>query len=255
MQDPRFDYLLRLGDNALVLSQRLSEWVGKGPAIEEDMALSNTALDLIGQARLWLTLAGEIEGETGVAKRDEDALAYLRDAHQFRNVLLVERPNGSYAETLMRQFLFDAGHHLLLEGLVASTDARIAEIAAKALKEVSYHLRRSADLVVRLGDGTAESHKRMQAALDELWMYTGEMFTADAVDDAMAAQYGTPVAASLRAPWLALVGRTLATATLRMPDPEAWMQKGGKQGRHSEHLGYLLAEMQFLQRAYPGQRW
>jgi ring-1,2-phenylacetyl-CoA epoxidase subunit PaaC len=251
MLDDKFDYLLRLGDNALVLSQRLCEWVGKGPALEEDMALANTALDLIGQARLWLAYAGEVEG----MGRSEDQLAYLRDAHQFRNLLIVERPNGDYADTLMRQYLFDSWHLLLLEQLTRSSDEHIAAIAEKAKKEVTYHLRRSADLVVRLGDGTEQSHRRMQAALDELWMYTGEMFEADDVDEVLEAQGVAGGVGALREPWLAQVGSTLAAATLRMPPPEAWMQKGGKQGRHSEHMGYLLAEMQFLQRAYPGQQW
>jgi ring-1,2-phenylacetyl-CoA epoxidase subunit PaaC len=251
MLDDKFEFLLRLGDTALVLSQRLCEWVGKGPALEEDMALANTALDLMGQARLWLALAGRIEGRG----RDEDQLAFLRDAHQFRNLLLVERPNGSYADTLMRQYLFDAWHLLMLEALTRSSDAEIAAIAEKSLKEVTYHLRRSADLVIRLGDGTGESRRRMQAALDELWMYTGELFTTDLVDEVLAAHGVCESVASLRAPWLEQVGRTLAAATLAMPAPDAWMQKGGKQGRHGEPLGYLLAEMQFLQRAYPGAQW
>lgn len=251
MLDDKFEYLLRLGDNVLVLSQRLTEWVGKGPALEEDMALANTALDLMGQARLWLGYAGEVES----AGRGEDQLAFGRDAHQFRNLLLVERPNGSYADTLMRQYLFDSWHLPLLEQLTRSSDERIAGIAEKARKEVGYHLRRSSDLVVRLGDGSDESHRRMQRALDDLWMYTGEMFTTDAVDEVLQAQGVAASVAELREPWLAQLGRTLGAATLRMPDPAAWMQKGGKQGRHSEHMGFLLAEMQFLQRAYPGQQW
>jgi ring-1,2-phenylacetyl-CoA epoxidase subunit PaaC len=251
MLDDQFDYLLRLGDNALVLGQRLTEWVGKGPALEEDMALANTALDLIGQARLWLAYAGEIEG----LGRSEDQLAFLRDAHQFRNVLLVERPNGSYADTLMRQYLFDSWHLLLLDALTRSADEQIAAIAEKARKEVTYHLRRSADLVIRLGDGTAESHRRLQDALDELWMYTGELFETDDVDAVLQAQGVADSVAMLRENWLAQVGRTLTVATLTMPSPQAWMQKGGKQGRHSEQMGFLLAEMQFLQRAYPGQQW
>lgn len=251
MLDDKFDYLLRLGDTALVLSQRLSEWVGKGPALEEDMALANTALDLLGQARLWLGYAGEVEG----AGRDEDKLAYGRDAHQYRNLLLVERPNGSYADTLMRQYLFDSWHILLLEQLARSADEQVAGIAEKARKEVLYHLRRSADLVVRLGDGTKDSHRRMQSALDDLWMFTGEMFATDGVDEVLDAHGVAVSAADLRTPWLALVGRTLATAKLEMPAPDAWMQKGGKQGRHTEHLGFLLAEMQFVQRTYPGLQW
>lgn len=251
MIDDKFDYLLRLGDNALVLSQRLTEWVGKGPALEEDMALANTALDLIGQARLWLSYAGEVEG----LGRSENPLAFLRDAHDFRNLLLVEQPNGGYADTLVRQYFFDSWHHLLLAELTRSSDARIAGIADKAIKEVTYHLRRSADLVVRLGDGTDDSHRRMQTAIDDLWMYTGEMFQPDAVDEVLEAQGVATDVAALREPWLAQLRHTLAEATLTLPAPEAWMQKGGKQGRHGEHLGFLLAEMQFLQRAYPGVQW
>jgi ring-1,2-phenylacetyl-CoA epoxidase subunit PaaC len=251
MLDDKFEYLLRLGDNALVLSQRLCEWVGKAPALEEDMALANTGLDLIGQARMWLSYAGEVEG----LGRDEDQLAYLRDAHGFRNLLLVEQPNGSYADTLARQYLFDSWHYLLLDTLKRSSDDRIAGIAEKALKEVAYHVRRSRDLVVRLGDGTQESHRRMQDAFDELWMYTGELFATDAVDEVLEAQGVVAAASSLREAWLEQVRETFAEATLTMPHAQAWMQKGGKQGRHTEQMGYLLAEMQFLQRAYPGAAW
>jgi len=246
----KFEYLLRLGDNALILAQRLSEWCGKGPALEEDIALTNTALDLLGQARLWLTYAGEVEGRG----RDEDQLAYLRDAHQFRNLLLLEQPNGDYAMTMTRQFYFDAWHYFLLQELVKSTDERIAEISGKAIKEVTYHLRRSSDLIVRLGDGTEESHRRMQTAMDDLWMYTGELFAADAVDERLAAQGVACDPARLREPWLKHVTEVCREATLTLPNG-FWMQKGGKQGRHTEHLGYLLAEMQFLQRAYPGAKW
>lgn len=251
MRDEKFDYLLRLGDNALILSQRLSEWCGKGPALEEDMALTNVALDLIGQARLWLSYAGEVE-DSG---RTEDQLAFLRDAHDFHNVLLVEQENGSYADTLARQFYFDTWHYFMLAELSLSRDPRIAEIAAKSLKEVSYHLRRSGDLVVRLGDGNEKSKKLMQAALDDLWMYTDEMFKADMLDESMAAAGVAPKLADLRAPWLAHVREVFDEATLRLPPQDAWMQKGGKQGVHGECLGFLLAEMQFLQRAYPGAQW
>ncbi|HTN65812.1 MAG TPA: 1,2-phenylacetyl-CoA epoxidase subunit PaaC [Burkholderiaceae bacterium] len=251
MTDQKFEYLLRVADNALVLSQRLTEWCGKGPALEEDMALANVALDLIGQARFWFTYAGEIEGKG----RDEDKLAFLRDAHDFRNLLLVELPNGNYADTLARQFYFDAWHFLLLQRLCVSRDKRIAAIAEKSLKEVSYHVRRSGDLVVRLGDGTEQSHALMQAALDDLWMYTGEMFEGDEIDRAMAEQGIAPDLASLREPWLRHVREVFEEATLRLPAPDAWMQQGGKRGVHSENLGYLLAEMQFLQRAYPGANW
>jgi ring-1,2-phenylacetyl-CoA epoxidase subunit PaaC len=251
VDDNKFDYLLRLGDNALVLSQRLSELCGKGPALEEDMALTNVSLDLLGQTRLWYGYAGELEA----AGRDEDRLAFHRDAHQFRNCLLVEQRNGNYADTMMRQFYFDTWHYFLIGALTKSSDARIAGIAEKSLKEVTYHLRRSGDLVVRLGDGTAESHARTQAAADALWMYTGEMFNYDAIDQAMVAAGVAPAAEPLRAQWLEHVAAIFAEATLVMPAPDAWMQKGGKQGVHSEHLGYLLAEMQFLQRAYPGAEW
>ena len=247
----KFEYLLRLGDNALILSQQLSQLCGKGPALEEDMALTNVALDLLGQTRLWYEYAGELEG----AGRDEDKLAYHRDAHEFRNCLLLEQPNGNYADTMMRQFFFDTWHYFLIRGLTKSSDARIAAIAEKSLKEVTYHLRRSGDLIVRLGDGTEVSHAKTQAAADELWMYSGEAFAYDAVDQAMVAAGIAPEAQLLRAQWLEHVAEIFAEATLTMPSPDAWMQKGGKQGTHTEHLGYILAEMQFLQRAYPGAQW
>jgi len=251
MLDDKHELLLRLGDSALILSQRLTEWCGKGPALEEDMALANVSLDLMGQARLWLSYAAEVEG----LGREEDQLAFLRDAHDFRNLLLVEQPNGSYADTLVRQFFFDTWHQLTLEALTRSADGRVADIAEKALKEVRYHLRRSSDLVVRLGDGTGESHRRVQSAINDLWMYTGEMFASDEVDEVMAAQGIATDPSALRDAWLAHVGQVLADATLTMPSPDAWMQSGGKQGRHGEAMGYLLAEMQFLQRAYPGAQW
>jgi ring-1,2-phenylacetyl-CoA epoxidase subunit PaaC len=249
------EVLLRTGDTTLILSHRLSQWCGHAPAIEEDIALANTALDLIGQTQLWLGLAGEIEGRG----RDADALACLRDAGAFRNLLLVERPNGDYGATTMRQFLFDAWHIDWLAGLARSADARIAEIAAKAAKEVAYHLERSADLVIRLGDGTAESHSRMQAALDDQWPWTGEMFATDAAERQAAAAGIAPLPESLRAGWEARVGAVLAEATLARPAAGfahgVGRQGGGKQGVHTEHLGYILAEMQFLQRAYPGAAW
>lgn len=245
-----FVYLLRLGDTSLILAQRLSEWCGKGPVFEEDMALANTTLDLLGQARLWLTYAGEIEGKG----RDEDALAFLRDAHDFRNLLLVEQPNGDYAATIVRQFYFDAWYSLLLRQLTTSTDVRIVAIAEQAVTEVTYHLRRSGDLVVRLGDSTDESHRRMQSAVDDLWSFTGEMFATDVVEERLAAQGIALNPATLREPWLQHVTAVFRAATLTLPS-DAWMQQGSKQGRHSEHLGYLLAEMQFLQRAYPGAKW
>jgi ring-1,2-phenylacetyl-CoA epoxidase subunit PaaC len=247
----KLEYLLRQGDNALILSQQLSQLCGKGPALEEDMALTNVALDLLGQTRMWLTYAAELEGLGGT----EDDLAYLRDAHQMRCCLIVEQPNGNYADTIMRQFYFDSWHYFLMQGLTASSDVRIAEIAEKSIKEVTYHLRRSGDLVVRMGDGTPESHIRTQAAADALWPCTGEMFLYDAVDNAMAEQGVAPPAATLRASFLEHVGEIFSEATLMLPAPDAFMHQGGKRGVHTEHLGYILAEMQFLQRAYPGAEW
>lgn len=254
-RDALVEWLLRTGDNALILGQRLSEWCGHGPALEEDIALANQALDLIGQCQLWLGLAAEVEGRG----RSADDLAFLRDAGAFRNLLLVERPNGDFGHTLMRQFLFDAFHLELLEAARESTDPRIAEIAAKAWKEVAYHLERSADLVVRLGDGSAESHDRMQAALTALWSFTGEMFTDDDHDRALADAGVMPLPSSLRPAWDRTVTQVLEEATLTHPG-DVWQQGttgmgGGKRGVHSEHLGHLLAQMQFLQRAYPGARW
>jgi ring-1,2-phenylacetyl-CoA epoxidase subunit PaaC len=245
-----FEYLLRLGDNALILGHRLSEWCGHSPALEEDLALSNVALDLIGQTQLWLNLAGDVEGRG----RDADKLAYLRDARDFRNVLLVEQPNGDFAATMARQFYFDAWHYLLLRELTGSKDSRIAEIAAKGLKEVTYHLERSREWVLRLGDGTEESHERMQTALDDLWMYTGELFETDEVDQAMIRSGMGPDLSTLHEPWLGLMRATAEEATLTLPQP-GWAQRGGKRGMHSEHLGYILADLQFLQRAYPNATW
>ena len=249
-----FEYLLRLGDSSLILSQRLGAWTGHGPILEEDLALTNTALDLLGQARMWLTLAGEVEG----AGRDEDALAYHRDAHQFHNVLLVERANGNYADTMARQFLFDVWHYFLLQRLEQSSDERVAGIAAKSIKEVTYHVRRSSDMVVRLGDGTAESHAKMQAAIDDAWRFTGELFADDAVDQDVAARGIGCELSALRQPWLAHVREVLEEATLAVPDETAanhLAYRGGRQGKHTEELGYVLAEMQYLPRAYPGATW
>lgn len=247
---PRFEFLLRMGDNALVLAQRLSEWVGKGPVLEEDIAQTNVGLDLIGQARMWLSYAGEVEG----AGRDEDALAFRRDQHEFRNALLVEQPNGDYADTIARQFLFDRWHLLALRAMAASRDQRVAAIAAKSVKEVAYHAERSSDWVIRLGDGTDRSHRRMQDAIDALWMYTGELFLPDAVDEEMAEAGIGPDLAALAAPWRESVAAVLADATIALPSDD-FAQRGGRQGRHTEHLGHLLTEMQFLQRAYPDARW
>ncbi len=251
MTDPAatFEFLLRQGDNALVLGHRVSEWCGMGPALEEDIALANVALDLIGQAQMWLGLAGEIEN----AGRDADALAYHRDPYDFRNLLLLEQPNGDFGQTMMRQFLFDAFHAPWLDALARSADPRIAEIAAKSAKEAAYHLDRSRETVVALGDGTAESHRRMQSALDLLWPYTGEIFASDAIDTAMAGTAPDP--ATLRPAWDATVRDTMAEATLTLPDT-TFAHSGGRTGkRHSEHLGHMLAVMQSLPRAHPDATW
>ena len=249
-----FQYLLRLGDTPLILAQRLGEWVGHGPVLEEDIAQTNVGLDLLGQARLWLTYAGEVEARFRPAGRSEDQLAFLRDAGEFRNLLLGEQPNGNFADTTARQFLFDAWHLLLLHTLAGSTDARIAGIAAKGAKEAAYHVERSGDWVIRLGDGTDESHAKMQAAIDDLWMYTGEMFAADAIDEALIDAGIAADVRSLAAPWRQQVDAVFGAATLKTPEA-VFMQQGGKRGVHTEHLGHLLAEMQVLPRAHPGARW
>lgn len=249
-QQALYEYLLRLGDNALILGQRLMEWIGHAPALEEEMGSANVALDLIGQARGWLAYAGTVEG----AGREEDAFAFHRDVLDFRNVLLVEQPNGHYGDTIARQYLFDAFHYPLLVALSACTDPRIAALAAKSAKEAGYHRRRSAEWIIRLGDGTAESHAKLQQSLAALWPYTGELFAMDAVDYTLRAAGVAADLTAVRHAWDEHVTRTFEIATLQRPD-ESWMQAGGKQGRHSEQLGYLLAEMQFLPRAYPNARW
>ena len=249
--DTLFEFLLRLGDNALILGHRLSEWCGHAPALEEDIALANTALDLMGQTQFWLGLAAEVEGKG----RSADDLAFLRDVWDFRNLLLVEVPNEDFGRTIMRQFLFDAYHSILMTHLTQSKNKRVAEIAEKAIKEVAYHVERSADTVVRLGDGTAESHAFMQNALTYLWPYVGEMFTSDAVDAAMAKTGVAPDPTTMRAEFDGLVTRVMAEATLQIPD-DPFCHKGGRTGaQHSEHLGHLLAQMQWMQRAYPDSRW
>ncbi len=250
MSNAHFSYVLRLGDNALIIGQRLSEWCGHSPFLEEDIAMANTALDHVGRARMLLTHAGDLEG----AGRDEDQLAYLRDEREFCNVLLCELPIGDFAFTLMRQYLLDVYHLHLFEALCRSQDEVLAGIAAKAVKESSYHCRRSAEWVCRLGDGTDESHRRMQSALDELWGYTDEIFAADAVDEAMRAQGIAPPLAELERLWRADVEALLARATLSVPD-DNWRASGGREGIHTEHMGVLLAEMQVLQRSHPGLAW
>ncbi|MFN3960219.1 MAG: 1,2-phenylacetyl-CoA epoxidase subunit PaaC [Parvularculaceae bacterium] len=243
-----------MGDNALILGQRVSAWCGHTPVLEEDIAMANVGLDLIGQAKLWLALAGEVEGKG----RSADDLAFLRDARAFRNVLLVEQPNGDYGQTLMRQFLFDAWHLPMLKALCASAEPRVAAIAAKSVKEVDYHLARSSDLVIRLGDGTPESHARMQAALDLLHPFAGEMTAADEIDEAIAAAGLGPALGDVAAHFEAMVAAVAADATLALPSAPARIMLRdwrGKAGRHTEEFGRLLAEMQWLQRAYPGASW
>ncbi len=248
--DAHTEYVLRLGDDALVLAQRLAAWAGHAPIVEEDLALSNVALDLFGQARLWLSYAGEREGKG----RDEDALAYFRDHPQFHNLLLVEQPNGDFAHTMARQLLFDVRYKLLLRALGSSNDERISGIAQKSLKEVAYHCTRSRDWAIRLGDGTNESRTRMQRAIDALWAYTGEMFTGDAVDAAaVAGGYGVDPAALADA-WQVEISEILTQATLTVP-AGGYMHVGGRNGKHTEHLSYLLAEMQSLRRSVPGAVW
>jgi ring-1,2-phenylacetyl-CoA epoxidase subunit PaaC len=245
-----FKYVLSLADDALVLGHRLSEWSGRAPMLEEDIALSNLALDLIGQARLFYAYAGEIEGKG----RDEDALAYLRDEHQFANVLLVEQPNGDFAATMVRQLLYAAFMHPYLQALQVSKDSRLAEIAAKAVKEMAYHVRHAAEWVIRLGDGTEESRARAAAALDELWMYTGEMIDMSDGEQSLVHAGIAVDRDKIRATWDATVNRVLAQATLARPAGR-WMQSGGRTGRHTEHLGHMLAEMQVLHRAHPLVTW
>jgi ring-1,2-phenylacetyl-CoA epoxidase subunit PaaC len=248
--DTAVQYVLRLGDNALVLSQRLGAWCGHGPVLEQDIALSNIALDLIGQSRMLLTHAGDLEGKGS----SEDDLAFFRDAHQFYNVLLVEYPNTDWAYTIARQFFYDAFNLPLYQALCHSADAHLAAIAEKAVKEVTYHLRFSSEWMVRLGDGTALSRQKMQAAVDDLWMYTGELTEPDAVDRAAFEAGIGPDLGAIRIRWRNKVAEVLEEATLTQPG-DSWMQSGGKQGRHTEQMGFILAEMQHIQRTYPGLNW
>jgi len=247
---PLLAYTLALADDALVLGHRLSQWSGKAPTLEEDIALSNLALDLIGQARLLYAYAGEIEGKG----RSEDDLAYLRDEHAFTNILLVEQPNGDFALTMARHLVYAAFMQPFFAALQHSADARLAEIAAKAVKEMAYHVRHAAEWVIRLGDGTEESRARTERALDELWMYTGELFEMDEGERALAAAGIAVDRRAIRPAWERTIDATLAAATLARP-AERWMQSGGRAGRHSEHLGPMLAEMQVLHRAHPGVTW
>ncbi len=248
--NPLFEYVLRIADDRLVLGHRLSEWCGHGPILEEDIALSNIALDFIGQANALLALAGQVEGKG----RDEDALAYFRDERDFRNALLVEQPNGDFGHTIVRQFLFDAYSVLYLDALARCGHQQLSALAAKSLKEDTYHLRHSSEWMLRLGDGTVESHDRAQHALDELWRFTGELFESDAVDAAVAANGITVDRGAIQARWHDLVADVVKRATLTLPG-DVPMATGGRRGRHSEHLGHMLAEMQIIARSHPGASW
>jgi ring-1,2-phenylacetyl-CoA epoxidase subunit PaaC len=248
--DVRIGYATYLGDTSLILAQRLSEWVGHAPALEEDLALANISLDLLGQARYLLSYAGELEGKG----RSEDDLAFLRDPSDYINLTLVEQPNVDFGQTLVRQFLIDAWQLELFERLQTSSEPRFAELAAKALKETRYHYRFSAGWMVRLGDGTEESHKRVQAGLDELWRFTSELFASGGPDEAAAHAGIAPDPASLRAAWLANVESVLQEATLKRP-LDVNYRWFGKRHQHTDHLSHLLAEMQFMQRTYPGAQW
>ncbi|QTL05519.1 phenylacetate-CoA oxygenase subunit PaaC [Aquabacter sp. L1I39] len=247
---PLVRYLLRRADDALILGHRLSEWCGHAPLMEEEMALANMGLDLIGQARALYTYAGEVEG----AGHDEDAFAYLRGERDYQNLLLVEQPNGDFARTMVRQFFYSAFIDPYCRALMGSSDATLAAIAAKAEKESAYHVRHCAEWIIRLGDGTAESHRRAQAAVDELWAFTGELFEVDAAERALIEAGVAVDPEPLRTGFKAKVDAVLAEATLTLP-AGTWMHKGGRQGRHSEHLGHLLTELQYLQRTFPGATW
>lgn len=243
-------YVLRLGDNALILGQRMTELVTAYPELEEELANANFALDYLGQARMFYTYAGELEG----MGRGEDDFAFLRDEREYRNVLLLELPNGHFGDSITKLVLFEAFYLLQLEALQQCADRRIAEIAARAAKEIRYHVRHNANWLIRLGDGTEESHARVQASVNDLWRYTGELFTPDEVDKQFEAQYQGPNLERLRERWQAGIEALFEEATLTIPDDE-WMASGGKAGRHTEHFGFLLAEMQHLQRSHPEATW
>jgi len=243
-------YATRLGDNSLILGQRMIELVAASPELEEELANANFSLDYIGQARMFYTYAGECEG----ADRDEDDIAFLRPEHEYSNLLLVEQPNGHFGDSTVRQVLFESWYVLLLGALTRCSDEGLSDIAARAIKEVRYHLRHSSQWLVRLGDGTDESHARAQASLDDLWRFTGEMFVPDDLDDEVRAAFNGPHLEVIETKWRENVAAIVDAATLELPGDQC-MAIGGKQGRHTEHMGFLLAEMQYLQRAHPGASW
>lgn len=241
-------YILHLADNNLILAQRNGDWCGHGPILEQDIAITNITLDVLGQARLLYQYAAEItNAENGNTDVTEDTLAYLRKEHEFKNCLLTEQPNGDWAQSILKQYLFSQFQLFLYEQLANSKDERIAAIAAKSLKEITYHVKWSSEWVLRLGDGTAESHERMNNAIEALWMYTGEMF--------MPAAYETNIdLLAIKEKWLDAVQNIFEEATLSVPK-NLFMQSGGKNGIHTEHLGYLLTDLQYLQRTYPNAEW
>lgn len=255
-KDTLYNYTLHLADNALILAQRNSEWCGHGPVLEQDIAITNISLDLIGQARSLYQHAAELKNEiAGNDEITEDTLAYLRDVREYKNCLLVEQPNGDWAQTILRQFFFSTYQYGLYQQLLQSTDTTLAAIAEKSLKEVTYHVRWSSEWVIRLGDGTQESHDRLENALDELWAYTGELFTPASYElEAVKGGFGVDVNA-LKAAWEQKVTEVFDEATLPAVAADVWMQTGGKEGMHGEHIGYILAELQYMQRAYPGAEW
>lgn len=244
------DYLLQIADNALILGHRLGEWCGHAPEMELDIALTNVALDLTGQARSLYQRIAELDG----LGKSEDDYAYLRDAWEFKNSLLVEQPNGDFAHTIVRQFLFDSYHYFFCKQLTLSSDEWLAGFAAKSLKEITYHLRFSSEWMLRLGDGTDASHAKMQTAIEDLWTYSGELIAPNELEKTLAAQGIGVDLNKIRPEVEAKIAEVLAASNLVAP-AGTWMQSGGKEGRHSEHLGFLLSEMQFLQRAYPGLEW
>ena len=249
-ETPLVLYVLRRADDALILGHRLSEWCGHAPAMEEDMALANMGLDLLGQARELYSYAAKIEAKGN----DEDTFAYLRDVRQYRNLLLLEQPNGDFARTMARQFFYAAFADLYWRAMMKSGDATLAAIAAKSEKESAYHLRHSSEWMVRLGDGTEESHRRAQTAVDDLWAYTGEMFEVDESERALIERGVAVDPATLHPRWLKTVSGVMGEATLVLPE-SGWMQRGGRGGKHSEHLGHLLSELQSMQRTFPGATW
>jgi ring-1,2-phenylacetyl-CoA epoxidase subunit PaaC len=249
-ETPLVLYALRRADDALILGHRLSEWCGHAPMMEEDMALANMGLDLLGQARELYSYAAKVEGNGN----DEDKFAYLRDVRQYRNLLLLEQPNGDFVRTMARQFFYAVFADLYWRAMMNSRDPTLAAIAAKSEKESAYHVRHSSEWIIRLGDGTDESHRRAQTAVDDLWAYTGEMFEADDSERGLIDAGIAIDPATLRPRWIETVSNVLREATLTLPNSE-WMQQGGRSGRHSEHLGHLLSELQSMQRTFPGATW